>query len=80
MIKLYYAAHTCALATHIVLEDAGAAYTARRISFAKNEQQFGVGIDVAFVRAVLQVFGLDVVPQFFNDLGTGHCLAADHGC
>ena len=34
-----YAPHTCALATHIVLEEAGATYTARRISFADNEQQ-----------------------------------------
>ena len=26
MLKLYYAPHTCALATHIALEEAGAKY------------------------------------------------------
>ena len=39
MLDFYYAPHTCALATHIVLEEVGAAYTARRINFANNEQQ-----------------------------------------
>ena len=39
MLEFYYAPHTCALATHIVLEEVGSAYTARRISFADNEQQ-----------------------------------------
>ena len=39
MLKLYYAPHTCALATHIVLEEAGADYTTARVSFAANEQQ-----------------------------------------
>ena len=39
MLKLYYAAHTCSLATHIALEDAGANYTAVRIDFATNQQR-----------------------------------------
>jgi glutathione S-transferase len=39
MIKLYYAAHTCSLASHIALEDAGADYSAVRISFATEEQR-----------------------------------------
>jgi len=39
MIKLYYAAHTCSLASHIALEDAGAAYSTVRISFAAEEQR-----------------------------------------
>ena len=39
MLELYYAPHTCALATHIVLEEVGARYSARRISFERNEQQ-----------------------------------------
>ena len=39
MLKLYYARHTCALASHIALEEAGADYTAARIDFAANEQQ-----------------------------------------
>jgi glutathione S-transferase len=38
MLKLYYAAGTCALASHIALEEAGAAYTAERVDF-KNSQQ-----------------------------------------
>jgi glutathione S-transferase len=39
MLNLFYAAHTCALASHIALEEAGADYTLTRISFAKNEQR-----------------------------------------
>jgi glutathione S-transferase len=39
MIKLYYAAHTCSLASHIALEDAGAEYSTARISFAAEEQR-----------------------------------------
>lgn len=39
MLTLYYAPHTCALASHIALEDVGAAYELLRIDFASNEQQ-----------------------------------------
>jgi glutathione S-transferase len=39
MIKLYYAPHTCSLASHIALEDAGAEYATVRIDFASNEQR-----------------------------------------
>jgi glutathione S-transferase len=39
MIKLYYAADTCSLASHIALEEAGADYSLARISFARNEQR-----------------------------------------
>ena len=39
MIKLYYAPHTCSLASHIALEDAGADYSTVRISFADDEQR-----------------------------------------
>lgn len=39
MLTLYYAPHTCSLASHIALEDAGAAYELRRISFKAAEQQ-----------------------------------------
>jgi glutathione S-transferase len=39
MIKLYYAADTCSLASHIALEEAGADYSLVRISFAGNEQR-----------------------------------------
>lgn len=39
MLNLFYAAHTCALASHIALEEAGAEYTTTRIRFAGNEQR-----------------------------------------
>ena len=39
MMKLYYAVHTCALASHIALEDAGAEYSTVRINFAAEEQR-----------------------------------------
>jgi glutathione S-transferase len=39
MIRLYYAAHTCALASHIALEEAAAEYSTVRISFADEEQR-----------------------------------------
>jgi glutathione S-transferase len=39
MLTLYYAPHTCALATHIALEEAGAAYSTKRIDFSKNQQR-----------------------------------------
>ena len=38
MFKLYYAPGTCALASHIALEEAGASYAAERLDF-KNSQQ-----------------------------------------
>ncbi len=39
MLNLYYAAHTCALATHIVLEEVGAEYTTTRIDFSSAQQR-----------------------------------------
>ena len=38
MFKLYYAPGTCALASHIALEEAGAAYSAERLDFKSNQQ------------------------------------------
>jgi glutathione S-transferase len=38
MLKFYYARGTCALASHIALQEAGAAYTAERIDFKSNQQ------------------------------------------
>ncbi len=38
MLTLYYAPNTCALASHIALEETGAAFEARRIDFASAEQ------------------------------------------
>jgi glutathione S-transferase len=39
MMKLYFAKGTCALASHIALEEAGAEYSAVRINFAAHEQR-----------------------------------------
>src|SRR5712672_1076537 len=39
MLKLYYARNTCALASHIALEQAGADYEAVRVDFATNAQR-----------------------------------------
>jgi len=38
MYKFYYAPGTCALASHIALEEAGAAYKAERLDFKSNQQ------------------------------------------
>jgi glutathione S-transferase len=38
MLKLYYPPGTCALASHIALEEAGAAYTTERLDFKSNQQ------------------------------------------
>lgn len=39
MLKLYYAAGTCALAPHIALEEAGAVYDTARLDFRQNDQR-----------------------------------------
>src|SRR5438309_2198538 len=39
MLTLYYAQGTCALASHIALECAGASYEAQRLDFGRKEQQ-----------------------------------------
>ena len=38
MLKLYYAPGTCALASHIALEEVGAPYSAERLNFKNNQQ------------------------------------------
>lgn len=38
-MKLYYAPHTCALASHLALEKAGASYEVQRIDISRNEQR-----------------------------------------
>ena len=39
MLKFFYAANTCALASHIALEEAGADYETVRLSFATSDQR-----------------------------------------
>ncbi len=39
MLTLYYAPHTCSLASHIVLEDVGAEYELKKIDFTSTEQK-----------------------------------------
>jgi glutathione S-transferase len=39
MLKLFWAPHTCALASHIALEEAGAHFTLARVDFRANEQR-----------------------------------------
>ena len=38
-MKLFYAPKACSLASHIALEEAGAAYEAIRVDFASGEQR-----------------------------------------
>ena len=38
MLKLYYAPGTCAMASHIALQETGAAFTAERLDFKINQQ------------------------------------------
>ncbi|KAB2913161.1 MAG: glutathione S-transferase [Hyphomicrobiaceae bacterium] len=39
MLKLFYAPHTCSMASHIALEEAGADYEAVRVDFRSNGQR-----------------------------------------
>jgi glutathione S-transferase len=39
MFTLYYAPHTCSLASHVALKEAGAAYELMRIDFGRSEQR-----------------------------------------
>ena len=39
MFKLFYSPGTCALASHVALEEAGAEYTVARVNFSKSEQR-----------------------------------------
>ena len=39
MLTLYYAAGTCALASHLALEFAGAPYEAKRLDFKQQQQR-----------------------------------------
>jgi len=39
MLTFFYSPGSCALASHIALEDAGASYELKRVDFRKTEQQ-----------------------------------------
>ena len=39
MLTLFYAHNTCSLASHIALEESGAAFEAKRLNFAENDQR-----------------------------------------
>ena len=39
MLKLFYATGTCALASHIALEEAGADYETVQLDFRSNDQR-----------------------------------------
>jgi glutathione S-transferase len=39
VLTLFYATNTCALASHIALEETGASYEARRLNFAESDQR-----------------------------------------
>jgi glutathione S-transferase len=39
MLKLFYATGTCALASHIALQEAGADYETVRLDFRSNDQR-----------------------------------------
>lgn len=46
---------------------------------AKDFFQAGISIDVALVFFVLEIMALDVSPEFFDDIRSGHRAAADYG-
>jgi len=57
---LYYTPHTCSLASHIALEQAGAEYQLKRIDFSKNQQRSP---------AYLRVNAKDRVPTLVTSRG-----------
>ncbi len=61
MLKLYYAPGSCALASHIALEDAGADYETVRVDFSASEQQSA---------AYLAINPKGRVPSLVTDNGT----------
>ena len=60
MLKLYYSANSCSLASHIALEEAGADYEAVRLDFAEEDQK---------VDAYLAINPKARVPSLVTDRG-----------
>jgi glutathione S-transferase len=60
MLTLYYAPGACSLAAHIVLEEAGGKYEAKRVDLAKGEQR---------TEAYLKIHPLGRVPALLLDNG-----------
>jgi glutathione S-transferase len=60
MLTLYYAPGACSMAAHIVLEEAGEKYEARRMDLAKGEQR---------AEAYLKIHPLGRVPALLLDNG-----------
>ncbi len=48
MFTLYYAPNTCALASHIALEQAGANYETVRVDFSRNDQKVPQSVGECF--------------------------------
>ncbi|MDQ2079631.1 glutathione S-transferase N-terminal domain-containing protein [Xanthobacteraceae bacterium Astr-EGSB] len=46
MLTLYYSPGACSLAAHIVLEESGEPYEARRVDFTKTEQRSAAYLDI----------------------------------
>jgi glutathione S-transferase len=61
MLTLYYSPGACSLAAHIVLEESGARYEARRVDLAKGEQR---------TPEYLKIHPLGRVPALLLDDGT----------
>jgi glutathione S-transferase len=60
VLTLYYAPGACSMAAHIVLEEAGEKYEARRVDFAKAEQR---------TEAYLKIHPMGRVPALLLDSG-----------
>src|SRR5215510_15116397 len=60
MLTLYYAPGACSLASHIVLEESGEKYEAKRVDLAKGEQR---------AEAYLKIHPLGRVPALMLDSG-----------
>ena len=60
MLTLYYAPGACSMASHIVLEESGEKYEAKRVDLAKGEQR---------TEAYLKIHPLGRVPALLLDNG-----------